>query len=48
MGYSGNEFIEFATDLAPGLYKVYVERVAQYREHPPEPNWDGVFTHTSK
>ena len=36
------------TSRSPGLYKVYVERVAQYREHPPEANWDGVFTHTSK
>ncbi len=36
------------TSRSPGLYKVYVERLAQYREHPPEANWDGVFTHTSK
>ena len=36
------------TSRSPGLYKVYVERVAQYREHPPEANWDGVFTHMSK
>ncbi len=36
------------TSRSPGLYKVYVERVAQYRAHPPEPDWDGVFTHTSK
>ncbi|MFP6681841.1 MAG: adenylate/guanylate cyclase domain-containing protein [Gammaproteobacteria bacterium] len=36
------------TSRSPGLYQIYVERVAQYREHPPESNWDGVFTDTSK
>ena len=36
------------TSRSPSLYKVYVERVAQYRENPPGENWDGVFTHTSK
>ena len=33
---------------SPGLYKVYVERVAQYRKDPPPTDWDGVYTHTSK
>jgi adenylate cyclase len=33
---------------SPNLYKVYVERVAQYRQNPPGEHWDGVFTHTSK
>lgn len=33
---------------SPGLYKVYVERVSQYRSSPPGPEWDGVFTHASK
>ena len=36
------------TSRSPGLYQIYVERVAQYREQPPGENWDGVFTHTSK
>ena len=36
------------TSRSPSLYKVYVERVAQYRSNPPGENWDGVFTHTSK
>ncbi len=36
------------TSRMPGLYQVYVERIAQYREHPPGERWDGVFTHTSK
>lgn len=36
------------TSASPGLYKVYAERIAQYRESPPGEHWDGVFTHTSK
>ena len=36
------------TSKSPGLYKVYVERVAHYRKHPPGKDWDGVYTHTSK
>ncbi len=30
------------------LYKIYLERIEHYRETPPEENWDGAFTHTSK
>ena len=30
------------------LYKIYLERIEHYRETPPEANWDGSFTHTSK
>jgi adenylate cyclase len=30
------------------LCKIYLGRIAHYRENPPEANWDGVFTHTSK
>jgi len=37
-----------SSSRSPGLYKVYVERVAQYRESPPGADWDGVFTHTAK
>ncbi|MDD5755270.1 MAG: adenylate/guanylate cyclase domain-containing protein, partial [Methylococcales bacterium] len=37
-------------DLKPDdkLYKIYLERIEHYRETPPEENWDGAFTHTSK
>ena len=37
-------------DLKPNdkLYKIYLERIEHYRETPPEENWDGAFTHTSK
>jgi adenylate cyclase len=31
-----------------GLYDLYVERCAYYRENPPGPDWDGVFVATSK
>jgi adenylate cyclase len=30
------------------LYKIYLERIDYYLESPPEPDWDGAFTHTSK
>ncbi|MCP4041024.1 MAG: adenylate/guanylate cyclase domain-containing protein [Gammaproteobacteria bacterium] len=30
------------------LYKVYAERVANYRQNPPGANWDGVYTFKTK
>jgi adenylate cyclase len=30
------------------IYKIYLDRIAYYRQNPPNKNWDGVFTHTSK
>ncbi len=30
------------------LYSIYLERIAFYLESPPETDWDGAFTHTSK
>ncbi|MGZ8160292.1 MAG: CHASE2 domain-containing protein, partial [Methylobacter sp.] len=30
------------------LYSIYLERIAYYLESPPEADWDGAFTHTSK
>jgi adenylate cyclase len=30
------------------LYSIYLERIAYCLESPPETNWDGAFTHTSK
>lgn len=30
------------------LYKLYLERIGYFRTSPPEPGWDGVFTHESK
>ena len=31
-----------------GLYKLYMERIAHYREHPPGADWDGVTTFDTK
>ena len=30
------------------IYKIYLDRIMFYREHPPAEDWDGSFTHTSK
>lgn len=30
------------------IYEIYQQRIAHFRNHPPGPDWDGVFTHTSK
>ncbi len=30
------------------LYSIYLERIAYYLKSPPEADWDGAFTHTSK
>ncbi|OAN44678.1 adenylate cyclase [Paramagnetospirillum marisnigri] len=30
------------------IYKVYLDRIAHFREEPPAVNWDGVYTHKEK
>ena len=30
------------------LYRLYLERIEAFRHSPPGPDWDGVFTHTTK
>jgi len=30
------------------LYHLYLQRIAHFRESPPETDWDGVFTHETK
>ena len=30
------------------LYTIYLDRIAYFRENPPNSDWDGTFTHTSK
>jgi adenylate cyclase len=30
------------------LYSIYRGRIAEWRETPPPPDWDGTFTATSK
>jgi len=36
--------------LSPGraLYGIYLERIAEFRIHPPGRDWDGVYTHKTK
>ena len=30
------------------IYSIYLDRIGAFRSNPPPPDWDGVFTHTSK
>lgn len=30
------------------IYRIYLDRIAFFRNNPPDKNWDGVFTHTNK
>lgn len=30
------------------IYQIYLDRILYFRAHPPEENWDGSFTHSSK
>jgi adenylate cyclase len=30
------------------IYQVYLDRIAEFRAHPPGAEWDGVFTHKTK
>ncbi len=30
------------------LYEFYLERVTELQDQPPDPGWDGVFTHKQK
>lgn len=30
------------------IYQIYLDRIMHFRKNPPEDNWDGSFTHTSK
>ena len=30
------------------LYKLYIERINNFRENPPSTDWDGVYTHLEK
>lgn len=30
------------------LYRLYLERISYFRDHPPDVEWDGVFTFTTK
>jgi adenylate cyclase len=30
------------------LYRLYIERINQFRQFPPPTDWDGVYTHLQK
>jgi len=30
------------------LYPLYLERISEFKQHPPPEEWDGVYTHTKK
>ena len=30
------------------FYNLYIERIENFKLHPPEKDWDGVFTHKTK
>jgi adenylate cyclase len=37
-----------ADDPQRMIYQTYLQRIAAFEQSPPPPDWDGVFTHTSK
>lgn len=47
-GYAERIFQELLKEDHRMIYEVYLERIKLYRETPPDADWDGVFTHTSK
>ena len=43
------EFLELSSlNKECVLYQIYLDRIMEYRDTPPEDNWDGAFTHTTK
>ena len=46
----GEDLFKTLADKYPGqkLYSIYQKRCALFINNPPEDDWDGVFTHTSK
>lgn len=48
---SAEKFLELCRNNPYGLeklYDLYASRIASFRENPPEPDWDGTYTATSK
>jgi adenylate cyclase len=45
-----NEVFTKLHDIYPDtkIYKLYMERLATFKETPPPPDWGGIYTHTSK
>ena len=43
------EFFSLAqSETGRTLYRVYLDRIAHFRQNPPLPGWDGVFAFTTK
>lgn len=42
------EFFSLQQSTGRAFYGIYLERIAWYRQHPPGPDWDGVFVHKTK
>jgi len=47
---AAEEMLHRLLEQEPGyhLYELYLGRIAIFRENPPDPDWDGVFTHETK
>ena len=47
---AAREAIESLLKDEPGsmLYELYLDRISQFKDEPPEEHWDGVFTHKTK
>ncbi len=42
------QFLNLQKTTERGLYNLYAERIAHFREQSPESDWDGVYTHQTK
>lgn len=42
------EFARLHADFTHSIYEIYLNRIVEFRENPPEDDWDGVYTLTTK
>ena len=42
------QFLNLKKQYGRFIYDLYIDRITTFRKQPPEADWDGVFTHTSK
>ena len=42
------EFVRLHADFTHSIYEIYLNRIVEFRENPPEDDWDGVYTLTTK
>lgn len=45
---AAREFASLDAEFDHSIYEIYLNRIREFRENPPGPDWDGVFTLTSK